>query len=150
MSAVAYKYVCAECGSAFNASGVLEMNYGEFVMRSEFGEEVYLEATRNVAFNEIADIVEIHPLLLGADQNKIADVVQVVFSEACDPSEKGGVFRIGVHPTCPICSSLDMLSWNEIHPVQHSSIPEVTQNKWAGMTESEKLKAVDKAIRAFL
>ena len=58
MSAVLYKYTCNSCGANFNASGVPEMSYGEFILRSESGEEVFLEAITNQAFNDVCKIVD--------------------------------------------------------------------------------------------
>lgn len=146
MSAILYKYVCASCGTEFEASGVPEMSYGEFVLRSESGEEVYLEAVSNVAFNEVSNIVEAHPSLARADQNRIGDVIQKVFSVACDSSPSGQRFHIGMKPTCPVCSSREMASWGEVYPQQPSPIPSATQTRWASMSRPQKDYIIDCAI----
>ena len=54
ISSVLYSFVCASCGTGFQASVVPEMSYGEFVMRSEFGVEVFWEAISNSAFDEVS------------------------------------------------------------------------------------------------
>lgn len=147
MSAVLYNYVCATCGTEFQASGVPEMSYGEFVLRSESGDEAYLEAVSNVAFNEVSNLVEAHPLLAGVDQCRAGDITQKIFSVACDPTPSGQRFHIGMKPTCPNCSSREMASWGEVHPQKPSQIPSVTQTLWATMKDAEKSDAIDKAIR---
>jgi len=53
MSVVAYKYTCANCGHKFEASGIPELSYGNFIMRSITGEEAFLQATTNSDFLEI-------------------------------------------------------------------------------------------------
>ena len=146
MSAILYNYVCALCGTKFQASGVPEMSYGEFVLRTISGEEAYLEAITNEAFNEVARGVRAHPSLAGTDQSESGDVAQKVFGVACDLSPCGQRYYIDLNPICPNCSSQEMASWGELHPQQPSPIPSVTQTRWALMDGAEKADVINKAI----
>lgn len=150
MSAILFKYICSSCGREFQASGAPEMSYGEFVLRSESNEEAYLEAVTNKIFNEVSQLVEAHPLLKGASASISGDLVQKVFSVACDPDSKGCAFHIGMMPKCPSCSSRDMAAWGEVYPPELSSIPMVTHVSWSNLTEFEKSDLVNNAVRKFL
>jgi len=147
MSACIYRFVCSSCGTAFHAAGVPETSYGEFVMRSKSGREVYLEAISNDPFNEVAQMVESHPHMKEMNENESGDVVQKVYTLACDLSPEGEEFFIGLKPVCPCCSSREMASWEEIRPLQLSNILSVTNTKWLALNDSEKLALVDKVIR---
>lgn len=146
MSAVLYKYTCASCSAEFEASGAPEMSYGEFILRTESGEEAYLEAVCNGAFSEVSDIVEAHPSLAKAGQNKVAGVIQKVFGVVCDPSPKGHRFHIEMKPTCPACKSREMASWEAVYPLQLSPIPSVTQTRWALLGNAEKADIINRAL----
>lgn len=150
MSACIYNYVCASCGSEFQASGVPEFSYGEFVMRSDSGSEAYLEAITNSSFNEVSELVESNSLLAGFDERRLGDITQKVFTVACDPTENGETFHIGLKPTCPSCSSREMASWEQVHPLSPSSIPFITHTRWESLDDKEKLNLVDVAIRNLL
>ncbi len=150
MSAVVFRYSCASCGHTFEASGILDFSYGEFVMRSKEGSEAYLEAITNEVFKEVSEIVEAHPCLVGADERQSGGVIQKIFGVACDPSPSGNQFHIGMNPVCPSCSSLEMKSWQELYPHMPSSIPSVTHNRWAAMGECKKIEIIDRVIRELL
>lgn len=150
MSAVLYNFICASCGAEFQASGVPEMSYGEFVMRSELGEEVYLEAISSPAFDEVSRMVAAHPLLSSVSEGRVGDVIQKIFGVACDLSPLGHKFNIGMKPNCPNCSSREMASWKETSPRQQSQIPFATQVRWALMAESEKIDLLNQSIRRLL
>lgn len=146
MSAVLFKYVCALCKTEFLASGAPEMSYGEFVLRTESGEEAYLEAVTNVAFSEVSIIVRAHPYFVREAPNKVGDVIQKVFGVACDSSPSGQRFHIEMMPTCPVCSSREMASWGEVYPQQPSPIPSATQTQWMSMSGAEKANVINCAI----
>jgi len=147
MSAFTFKYTCASCNTSFEASGVSDFSYGEFVMRSEKGHEVYLEAISSPVFKEVADMVETHPLLAHENDSKRGDVVQKVFSVACDVDLSGKEYAIGVMPKCPNCGSHKMASWDQVSPPRSSSIPSVSHSNWLSLSDAQKLAKVDKAIR---
>jgi hypothetical protein len=134
----------------FQASGVPETSYGEFVMRSKSGREVYLEAILNAPFNEIAQMVESHPRIKEMNENESGDVVQKVYTVACDLSPEGEEFFIDLKPACPCCSSREMASWEEIYPHQLSPIPPVTNTRWLALNDLKKSALVDKAIENLL
>lgn len=141
-----YKYKCASCGTVFHASGAPEMSYGEFVLRSDAGEEAFLEAVTNNAFNDVANIVRAHPSLKGASQARSGDVAQRIFGLTCDSSPSGRPFHIEMNPTCPDCSSRQMTSWREVMPQQTTDIPMVTHHRWDQMNQKEKEMFINKAI----
>jgi DNA-directed RNA polymerase subunit RPC12/RpoP len=147
MSSILYKYVCASCGYEFKAPGAPEMSYGEFVLRSESGDEAYLEAVTNNTFNEVSQIVESNPLLEEVSESKSADILQKVFSVACDPAPSGKALQIGLMPACPICSSREMASWGEVYPTKVVPIPMVKHTLWDRLTASEKRTLVDTEVR---
>ncbi|MFD0896051.1 hypothetical protein KBB96_09905 [Luteolibacter ambystomatis] len=147
MSSVIYEYTCASCGTEFKASGVPEMSYGEFVLRTKSGEESYLEAIGNPAFNEVWKLVESHPSLAHTDPNRLGEITQKIFGPVCDLSPTGQIFHVGIPPACPICSSHKMASWRESRPLQLSPIPSATQNRWESLDESKKAAVIDEAIR---
>ncbi|MEO9518155.1 MAG: hypothetical protein ABJH45_02955 [Paracoccaceae bacterium] len=147
MSAVLYRYMCNSCGTSFDASGVPEMSYGEFILRSESSEEVFLEAITNQAFNDVCKIVDDYMANSNIDPNSSEDIVQKVFGSICDYGEKGEQFHIGLMPVCPNCLSRDMASWKMINPVQLSKIENATQTKWASLNDAQRKALIYEKIR---
>jgi len=150
MSAVLFKFVCATCGTVFYASGAPEMSYGEFVLRSEYDEEVYLEAITNDVFKEVARMVRAHPLLARYDQLTSGDIAQKVFGYVCDYSSRGKRFHIELNPSCPSCSSRDMASREEVYPQKLTNLVMATQNRWVSLSEDQKSKIIDTAVKEAL
>jgi len=149
MSAILYKHVCASCGAEFHASGVPEMSYGEFIMRTESSEEAYLEATSDPVFAEVLKYVRSHPWLAGTSRNESGNVAQAIFGVACDPSPHGQLYHVEMMPACTRCRCRSMRSWAEVMPLQCSHIPAVTHAGWATLAETEKIAAIDSAINTF-
>ena len=116
MSAILYRFTCADCCAKFIASGVPELSYGQFVLRTETGVEMYLDALTSDVFHEVRTLVHNHPLLAATDDRKTADVVHGVFGCACDRARDDRRLHIVMWPTCPACSSRNMKSWLSVYP----------------------------------
>lgn len=150
MSAILYDYKCEACGNEFQASGVPELSYGEFILRSESGEEVYLEALCDETFKEVLTLVRRHPLMKKFDQKKSGEVTQNIFGLACDVAPNGEYYQINMMPQCPSCCSRKISKWSECFPRIESNILPVTHADWQMKTPSEKNEIVDRAIRKML
>jgi hypothetical protein len=146
MSALIFEYVCEKCGQTFQASGVSDFSYGEFIMRSESGFEVFLDATTNDAFLEVLELVRQHPLIHKLDSHKSGEIAQKVFSVACDLSPKGEKYKIELSPLCPKCLSRNMASWQCVNPPRKSLIETATQLRWHALPYDEKISEVDQEI----
>lgn len=150
MNAVIYKYKCASCGASFEASGVPEMSYGEFILRTKSGEEAYVNAVSDPAFNELLSMVRSHPSLLEDDKAKSGTIAQRLFGLICDKSPNGQMYQIGMPPKCPNCSSHEMASWGELLPLKFSPVPMVTHNEWLLLDDKDKLITLNKALNDLL
>lgn len=147
MSALVFNYHCSHCGASFEASGVPDFSYGEFILRTNLGEEAFLQATSDNAFLEVLKIVRDHPMISHFDLHKSGEIAQKVFGTACDCSPKGEFYHIEAPPICPICSSRKMESWDCSVPPRLSPINPVTHSEWDSMNLEQKHSKIDQAIR---
>jgi hypothetical protein len=151
MSALTYQYTCDNCGNQFNAPGVAELSYGMFVMRSDKSDyAVLLSAISDSAFSETMEMVQEYPDIIKLNDREKSKIVQKVFGLICDQAPDGGKLIIGIHPKCPSCGSRKMKSWKQIHPAQIWPLPSVEHKKWDTKSDSEKLAAIDSAIRKII
>ena len=149
MSAVLFKYTCNSCNTKFNAAGAHEMSYGEFVLRSESGEEVFLEAVSSESFNEVSAIVDDYVVNQQIEQKLSENLVQKIFGAVCDYGNSNEPFKIGLMPSCPNCSSRDMSSWSMVNPIELSKIDSAKQTKWSSFNNNQKKEFVSNLIDFF-
>jgi hypothetical protein len=147
MGASVFEYTCARCGSLFEASGIGDFFYGEFIMRTASGEEAFLEAVVSPVFHEFIDLADKHPLTPGKDDRRRSCIVQAAFSVACDPGIGGERFHIELGPKCPVCSSHDMKTWRPVEPPRSSTIAAPSHVEWSSLSLEEKQALIDKSIR---
>jgi hypothetical protein len=147
MGASVFEYTCARCESVFEASGIGDFLYGEFVMRTASGEEAFLEAVVSPVFREFIDLADKHPLISGMDDWKRSSIVQAAFSVACDPGIGGERFHIELGPKCSACSSHDMKTWRPVEPPRSSTITAVSHVKWSSLNLEERRALIDKSIK---
>ena len=150
MSAIVFEYLCGSCGTAFKAAGISDFSYGEFVLRSLDGYEVFLDSISNPIFEEVARLVESHSLLKGASNERKANAVQEVFSIACDPDPKGEFFQMYLPPKCPKCGQINPECWDVSEPIESMELPSVTHFGWESLTAEEKSEKIDAEIRRVL
>ena len=145
--ATVFEFTCGSCGMRFHASGICDFIYGAFVMRTRNGEEAVLEAVTSPTFAEFVTLANTNPALAEIDEGKRHEVLQAAFTVACDFSESGEEFYIGLNPTCPQCASREMASWKAVTSPRRSVIPLVTHSRWDRLSDSEKCVAVNAEIR---
>ena len=150
MSAIAYRFKCADCKTEFEAPEVPEMSYGIFVMRNKVSNEaVFLDALNDPAFKESTELVERNPQFADRVSKSRGAAQQTVFSITCDKTREGASFEIGVFPVCPACGSRDMKSYRPAVPIRDWPLPVVTHKLWETKSASEKTAAINEAIRRF-
>jgi hypothetical protein len=150
MSALIFEYMCANCGFKFEASGVSDFSYGEFIMRSESGLEVFLDASVNTAFMEVLNLVRTHTLVSSMDAHKSGEIAQKVFGVACDLSPKGERYQIELLPLCPKCLSRNIASWQCAKPPRESAIFSATQRRWQTLSPDQKKLEVDQEVKRII
>ncbi len=150
MSAIAYKFKCANCGIEFEAPEVPEMSYGLFVMRSNASDDTaFLDASNDTVFMESYELVKQHPLLAKENPDQSGKVQQVVFTATCEKTSNGESLIIGLSPKCPSCGLRKPASWLQITPVRQWPLPKVRHDSWNTMKTTEKADAIDRAIHEY-
>lgn len=147
MGASVFEYTCARCESVFEASGIGDFFYGEFIMRTASGEEAFLEAVVSPVFRELIDLADKHPLISGMDDRKRSSVVQAAFTVACDPGTGGERFHIELGPKCSVCSSRDMKTWRPVEPPRSSAIAPISHEQWSALNLEERRELINKYIK---
>lgn len=150
MSAIAFIYKCADCGSEFEAAGLSDFTYGLFVMRTEDSQQAFLDAISDAVFEESSEMVERHPQVIGLKPHELGKLTQAVFAVTCDKTLDGGSYEIGMPPKCPSCGSHKMASWQPLRPIRDWPLPSVEHQTWNAKSAPEKIVAIDTAIRRFL
>ena len=94
-------------------------------------------------------MVDSHILARRLDGNTRAGLFQAIFGVACDPDSIGSRFSLILHPRCPNCGGCKTTNYDLTSP--HEFVEEEVQNisheMWEKMTEEEKEKVIDMAIR---
>ncbi|WP_350015882.1 hypothetical protein ABNK63_13150 [Rhodanobacter sp. IGA1.0] len=78
-----------------------------------------------------------------------AELLRDIYGQvACDPDEGGRPFRIGRHPSCPVCSSSSMRAWEAAQPALFvdMEVTPVTHSLWESLTEEEKFLRIGRCI----
>jgi hypothetical protein len=145
-----FEYQCEPSGHSFRAPALPVNAYGEFLLRDEDGmSTVYLNAIGDPTYKEVSLLLRRSPHLTDISPNRRADILKRIYgSVACDPDSKGKPFRIGQCPRCPVCSSTNMKSWQEVRPVEFVDldIPTTTHLMWIGLNEDQKVDRVNDAL----
>jgi len=120
-------------------------------MRSEKSDyAAFLNALDDSAFSEISEMVSEYPEIVRLKDQERAKILHKVFGLLCDEAPDGGKLLMGHLPICPSCGSREMKSWGQVHPPQIWPVPTVEHKKWDRKSHSEKLAAVDKAIKQII
>ena len=145
-----FEYQCEPSGHVFRAPELPADAYGEFLLRSETGAEmVCVNAIADPTYKEVDMLLQRYPSLTSVSAIKRADILRRIYGAvACDPDSEGRPFHIGQHPQCPVCSSPNMKSWQEVQPVEFVDldIPAATHLLWAALTEDQKADRVNDAL----
>ncbi len=132
-----YEYECQNCEKTFKSPQLIENAYGEFLMRSERGEVVYLNTFEDKVFDELKQVFIRNNM---SELMKNIPLFQTVFTITCDFSSEGGVYRIGQKPVCPACRESNIGHWGPTNPpeVIEKEISHVTHEAWNKLSDSEK------------
>ena len=150
MKSLLYIYKCKKCGTAFKAP--TSDSYGEFVMRSEHGELVYLFAIKSDVYLAVGKMIDDNPKVKSLDEMDRATILQEIFGIACDLASDGTRYQITNPPICPNCQSNKMASWTSTYPSEFVDEPvkSVTHLSWNKLTDEEKNELVNEAVSNYL
>lgn len=142
-----YKYTCL-CGHVFKAPHLMEETYGEFLLRSESDELIYLDAVNSNAFNELSELLNNNSQLKKRKDIDKSDIVQNIFSLVCDLSSQGNIYQIQKFPNCLQCGSSRMDCWSSIYPYEivEMEVNSPTFFDWDRLTKEQKRDMIDKTL----
>jgi hypothetical protein len=145
-----FRYGCPECGDSFELPEVPDGSYGVFLMRSEGGHTISLNAVETPEYLEVGDLLKAHPKLTVLDDFRIADLLQKLFGIACDLAPDGTQYQINRDPICPVCGSKAGKSWESVEPPQYvrDELSRATHRLWNGLSAQGKQLVVDSAVVA--
>lgn len=144
MKTLLYRYICSKCEEKFNAPGVSDFSYGQFIMFSESGfYSAYLDALSDPVYSEMDHIIKTIPPIIEMGEDFQADFFQNVFSITCDLAPDEGLYCIGKQPACPVCHSQKMKSWEPTDPQEYADTPSVTHIEWERLTNADKRKKIE-------
>jgi len=112
----------------------------------ESNEAAFLEAPNDPVFLESYEIVKNNPLVANRSPLEQGKIQQHIFTITCDKSVEKASFEIGLMPQCPTCGSRNMAS-GHLSSQLGLAIAPVTHASWMTKSLSEKIAAVDEAIR---
>lgn len=126
------EHICSECSTHFNAPTLSDFSYGEFLLWSSSRECRYLNAFEDETYREVIDLIE---------SNNILHIPEYFLQEkygelACDPDERGFIFRIS-SPPCTKCGSTKMASIKELK-MGECLVRSVTHFYWNSLSPEEK------------
>ena len=149
-----FHYECKNCGITFKAPQIPGTPYGEFLMRNQSGDLVYLNACQDSVFDETQKLFkEIKLKFKEIYHTNESDVFQNIFSVTCDISSDNTFFNIMQKPLCPTCGKFEVeLSWGPTNPPEYieKNIAPVTHAHWNKLTEKEKKILISDAIDSYL
>ncbi|WP_431822661.1 hypothetical protein [Burkholderia sp. F1] len=140
------KCKCSACGNDFLAPSLGDGAYGEFLLWSENGKVVYLNAFEDQTFKEVDNLLCLHSKTSALDSLDRAKILHKIYGKlACDRDESGSIFSIEASPPCPVCGSQAIASWESINPAEvvDLELSNVTHFYWNSLTFDEKGKMVD-------
>jgi hypothetical protein len=136
------EYTCASCEFTFEAAGLGENAYGEFLLRSKRGKLAYLNAIRDPTYKEVDGLLARLPSISRLSPIGRAKILRRVYGVvACDRDDDGSPFEIDAFPICPICRSSAISSWRFKSPPAFVDVevPPVTHVEWGGLSEVTKV-----------
>jgi len=142
-----WQYTCVN-GHEFEVPELDEFQYGTLLLRNEL-DDIQCVYVYDKTFSEIDKLVSSHSLVSNYEEGDLTDIVQSVFSVACDQNVNGGgQYNIRTNQRCPKCGTRDMEDWGQIIPLKpvEVNVKEVTHNHWFSLSEVEKKSLVDAAI----
>ncbi len=147
-----FYFECGNCEKEFKSPELLEETYGEFLMRSEKGDVVYLCALDNGVFAEFSDMLKKHSFMLEVKDLDRATILHSIFGWACDLSADGARYEITQKPVCPRCGKCNIKRWGPTNPLEFTEmyIRPVTHEEWNRLSKDEKQTVVDEAINNYL
>jgi len=135
------EYTCASCGLTFEAPGLGENAYGEFLLRSKRGSIAYLNAFRDSTYKEVDELLAREPSVTVLSPIARAKILRRVYGPvACDWDGKVP-FGIDVLPACPNCRGGAISSWRfKTAPAFIDiEVPSVTHVSWERLSEVDKV-----------
>lgn len=150
MRLLVFRYHCGACGKWFNAPDVSELAYGEFLLRSDYGELRYLNAIDDPAFAEADHFMKNDSRAATLDSHKCADLLHDIFRVTCDPDQQGSEFRIGRKARCLHCHERNVINWESVEPPKYIELEvlPVTHEAWSKWRDDQKQAAISAAIDA--
>lgn len=150
LKAQLFEYECAFCHAKYKEPMYPPggFSYGEFMLRNNKNQLLYLNAMEDPTFLEVSNLVKKNPRLNGLKESEKSEVFQRVVGRAYDSDE--GEYGIGVSPMCSVCGSTDVESYQEVIPPEfiNISVPVATSEKWQKLADVEKKKLIDEWINA--
>ena len=116
-------------------------------MNTDSGKSALLNAVSDPVYQEVCDIVSSIPEISQKSDIEKSDIIQSVFSLACDVSSENERYKIDLMPRCPSCGSHDMASWEMATPQDSIELEHVTHAYWNSLTSDEKQKLIDSFIK---
>ena len=143
------KYKCASCASTFEGPEIGSDSYGEFLLRSSSGAVVYLDALQDKSYEEVDQLLAAHEKTGGLSAFDRAQVLRRVYGEiACDKDDDGNPLVLGAHPTCPVCGSQEMASWEFKEPPElvDVALEPLTHNWCNSLSGNERLILIEQSL----
>ncbi len=144
-----FKFICGNCKCNFKSPKLCSSSYGEFLLRSESGEIVYLNAIEDPVYREVEFLLKQLPQLQGKSTVVLATLLRKVFSVACDSDGLGHSFSIDTNPVCPSCGSRNIPYWEATEPPEHIEyeLLPATHIQWFSLSEPEKLNLLASELK---
>jgi len=148
MKLLNFNYVCKQCQHQFTAPEIDPTAYGEFLLRSPSGEEVYLNAIEDDVYQEVDELLK-ELCGGGIGSVKRADLQRKVFGLSCDPDSKGFTYSMIQKPICPSCGSSQMSYWEATDPPEYivRELKVATHIRWNRLSKEEKRECLERGIK---
>lgn len=148
-----FQYECKNCGHNFKSPQLIGNPYGEFLMRNEKGDILYLNSFSDPIFDEVEGLFKESKIKIRLiKQEDRINLFQKLFSISCDPDIDGSLYGIGQKPKCPYCGQVKIGHWGPTNPSEYVDIDikPVTHNAWNQLSKKEKKERIDTAIDQYL
>lgn len=150
MRLLLYRYRCGNCGFAFKTPDLGDMSYGDFLLRSDNNDMVYLKALKSKEFSEVSSIIGSLPEYNSKAKQERSKILHKVFGFACDDAPDGTKYQITNFPLCPQCKSHKMASWGPTFPEEFVDLdlPSPTYFHWDGLNPEEKKQLIRSSLKS--
>ena len=150
MKLIFCKYDCSHCKNHFKAPELSGAVYGEFLLRSTASGEIrYLNAFNDSSYDEVSSLMLTNSEVAALSAVKRANLLQRIYGQvACDRDANGHAYQLGLHPTCPTCSTQTMSNWEFTEPPEFIEIDilPVTHLNWSILSNEVKQKLVQEVL----